>query len=138
MIIKSCEIHHVVMSADLNHHGTLFAGQGAKWFVEAGFIAAAALTAPENIVCVNIHGMKFKKPVAAGTIINYVSKVILAGKTRLVSYVKAIKSKNAELIVDGFITFVNVDRDGHPSPHGIILEAVTPEDVSLQEKAKAL
>ena len=75
MIIKSCEIHHVVMGADLNHHGTLFAGQGAKWFVEAGFIAAANLTAPENIFCVNIHGMQFKKPVAAGTIIKATTRI---------------------------------------------------------------
>gem|GEM_PF-3140744 len=27
MIIKSCEIHHVVIGADLSHHGTLFAGE---------------------------------------------------------------------------------------------------------------
>ncbi len=138
MIVKACEIHHVVMGADLNHHGTLFAGQGAKWFVEAGFIAAANLTAPENVVCVNIHGMQFKKSVPAGTILNYISKIVLAGKTRMVAYVKVVKSKNRELIVDGFLTFVNVDRNGRPLPHGITIEAVTPEDIALQEKAKAL
>ena len=138
MNIKSYEIHHVVMGVDLNHHGTLFAGQGAKWFVEAGFIAAAALTAPENIYCVNIHGMQFKKPVPVGTVVNYESKVVLAGKTSLVSYVKATNSKNRELIVDGFITFVHVGLDKRPLPHGLIIEAVTPEDAFLQEKAKAL
>jgi acyl-CoA hydrolase len=138
MIIKSYEIHHVVMGADLNHHGTLFAGQGAKWFVEAGFIAAANLTAPANIVCVNIHGMLFKKPVPAGTIIRYESKVVLTGNTRLVTYVRVVKSKNGEFIVDGFMTFVHVGLDGQPIPHGITVEAVTEEDLALQEKAKAL
>jgi acyl-CoA hydrolase len=138
MIIKSYEIHHVVMSADLNHHGTLFAGQSAKWFVEAGFIAAANLTAPPNIVCVNIHGMLFKKPVQAGTIIRYESKVVLAGNTRLISYVKVVKSKNEEFIVDGFMTFVHVNLQGKPIPHGIVIEAMTSEEKDLQDRAKAL
>lgn len=138
MQIKAHEIQHVVMGADLNHHGTLFAGQGAKWFVEAGFIAAANLTAPPNIVCVNIHGMLFKRPVPAGTIIRYESKVVLTGNTRLISYVKVVKSKNEEFIVDGFMTFVHVDLQGRPLPHGITLEAVSEEDLALQERAKAL
>ena len=32
----------LVKSEDLNHHGTLFAGRTAEWFVEAGFVSAAA------------------------------------------------------------------------------------------------
>ena len=31
----------LVKGEDLNHHGTLYAGRTAEWFVEAGFIAAA-------------------------------------------------------------------------------------------------
>jgi len=41
----------LVKSEDLNHHGTLFAGRSAEWFVEAGFIAAASVLPPKNIVC---------------------------------------------------------------------------------------
>lgn len=138
MIIKSFEIHHVVMGADLNHHGTLFAGQGSKWFVEAGFIAAANLASPENIVCVNIHGMQFKKPAPLGAIIRYESKVVLTGKSRLVSFVRAKISNSGELLVEGFITFVHVASDGHARPHGITIEATSSEDLALQERAKAL
>lgn len=138
MPIKKYEIHHVVMGADLNHHGTLFAGQGAKWFVESGFIAAANLTSPGNIVCVNIHGMHFKTRVPLGTIVRFESKMVLSGRTRLIAYVKAVKSENEEHIVDGFLTFVHVDPQGHPMPHGITIEADSDEDVLLQEKARAL
>jgi acyl-CoA hydrolase len=138
MFIKTCVIHHVVMGAELNHHGTLFAGQGAKWFVESGFIAAANITSPENIVCVNIHGMHFKIRVPLGTIIRFESKMILSGRTRLIAYVKAVNSKNEELIVDGFLTFVHVDLQGRPIPHGITIEAATEEDIALQERAKVL
>jgi acyl-CoA hydrolase len=135
---KTYIIHHLVRGEDLNHHGTLFAGQGAKWFVESGFIAAANATAPANIVCVNIHGMLFKKPVPGGTIIRYESKLILAGTTRLVSYIEVVKSKNEEHIVDGFLTFVHVDLQGKPLPHNLTIEAVTEDDKALQERAKTL
>lgn len=138
MFIKKYEIHHVVMGPDLNHHGTLFAGQGAKWFVESGFIAAANITSPKSIVCVNIHGMHFKTRVPLGTVVRYESKMILSGRTSLVAYVRAVKSKNEELIVDGFLTFVHVDSQGKPMPHGITIEAATEEDIDLQKRANLL
>lgn len=131
-------IHRLVKGEDLNHHGTLFAGQGAKWFVEAGFIAAANMTAPENIVCVNIHGMLFKKPVPAGAIVRYESQVVLTGTTRIVVYVKVVKSKDEEFVVDGFLTFVHVDLQGKPLPHGIKLEITTEAEKALHEKARNL
>lgn len=52
----------LVKSEDLNHHGTLFAGRTAEWFVESGFIAATTLLDPKNIVCLKIHGMYFTSP----------------------------------------------------------------------------
>ncbi|MFB3926434.1 MAG: acyl-CoA thioesterase, partial [Syntrophales bacterium] len=42
--MKTYIIHRQVKGQDLNHHGTLFAGRGAEWFVEAGLIAAASMT----------------------------------------------------------------------------------------------
>jgi len=79
--MKIYEIHHVVTGEDVSAHGTLFAGQGAKWIVESGFIAAASMTAPERIVCINIHVVSFKKPVALGAIIRFENKVVLAGRS---------------------------------------------------------
>ncbi len=37
-----------------------------EWFVEIGFIAAASMTRPENIVCVKVHSMEFLRPVQKG------------------------------------------------------------------------
>jgi acyl-CoA hydrolase len=45
---------------------------------------------------------------------------------------------HGELAVDGFITFVYVDEAGKSRPHGITIEANTPEEVALHERAKAL
>ncbi len=138
MEVKAVSMCRLVKGGDLNHHGTLFAGRGAEWFVEAGFIAAASLTSPESTVCVKIHGMVFTKPVKKGSLIRCDSKVVLAGRTSLVAYVKIVLHPSEEFIVDGFLTFINVDHQGKPTPHGISLEAVSPEDIELQAKAKSL
>ena len=68
--MKEYKISHLVKSEDLNHHGTLFAGRTAEWLVEAGFIAAAATHGrPQDILCVNVHGFTFKRPVQKGDMI---------------------------------------------------------------------
>ena len=126
--------HHLVKSEELNHHGTLYAGRSAEWFVEAGFIAASALAQPENIVCLQIHGLIFKKPVKLGEVVCYESKVILAGRTSLVAYVRVLTQD--EMMMDGFLTFVHVDAGGHAQPHGIVIEPSNDEDAALQQRAR--
>lgn len=128
--------NRLVKNEDLNHHGTLYAGRSAEWFVEAGFIAAASLTRPENIVCVKIHGMTFLRPVSPGEIIEFQSRVILAGRTSLNSYVRM--AAKGELVMDGFITFVHVGHDGKSLPHGIVITPLSAGDRDLQERARAL
>lgn len=129
-------INRLVKSEDLNHHGTLFAGRAAQWFVEAGFIAAASVTNPANIVCANIHGMIFRRPVRNGSIIRFESRIVLAGKTSLVSYVRV--SDRGEFLVDGFLTFVHVNSEGRPVPHGISADTDDPEIMDLQKRARLL
>ncbi|MDR7867837.1 MAG: hotdog domain-containing protein [Sporomusaceae bacterium] len=130
--------HHLIKGQDLNHHGTLYAGRGAEWFVEAGFAAAASMTNPENVVCLKIHGMTFKRPVRKGEIIRYISKVVHATRTKLVSYVKVEHANDDEVIVDGFMTFVHVDLEGKSLPHGLVIEPSDDEEAELQERAKQL
>lgn len=137
MKLRTHSICRLVKSEDLNHHGTLFAGKTAMWFVESGFIAVAGITHPENIVCLNIHGMLFKKPIANGHVVRFESKVVLAGRTRLVAYVKVLGNRDEEFLLDGFISFIHVDRQGVPVP-GIVIEATDPEDIALQEQAGKL
>ena len=138
MKLRTHNICRLVKSEDLNHHGTLFAGKTAMWFVESGFIAVAALTHPENIVCLNIHGMLFKKPIANGHVVRFESKVVLAGRTRLVSYVKVLGNRDEELLLDGFISFIHVDVQGKPVPHRLLIEPTDSEDIALQQQARNL
>ncbi len=134
--MKTFTTHRLVKSEDLNHHGTLFAGRGASWFVELGFVAAASMTRPENIVCLQIHGMTFSRPVHPGELVCYESSIVYAGRTKLVAYVRVEASEHQ--ILEGFITFVNVDANGKPLPHGKVVEPATPGEAELQARAKAL
>ena len=138
MSLQTFITHHLVKGQDLNHHGTLFAGRGAEWLVESGFVAASNMTNPENTVCLNIHGMVFTRPVAKGSIIRYESKVAHVGRTSMVVYIKVMMAKNDEFILDGFMTFIHVDKDGKSTPHGLVLEPVGDEEIALQQRAKSL
>ena len=82
--------------------------------------------------------MVFTRPVKNGSIIRSESKVVYAGKTSLVAYVKIVIHPTNEFVVDGFLTFIHVDLDGKPVPHGVTIEASLPEDIELQSKAKAI
>jgi len=134
--MKTLTIHHLVKGEDLNHHHTLFAGRGAEWMVEAGFIAAADLLPPQYVLCLKIHGMTFQRPVRPGEVIRFESKIVLTGRSRLIAYVRATTKE--ELTVEGFLTFVYVDDHGKSRPHGISIEAETPEEIALQEQAGTL
>lgn len=128
--------NHLVKSEDLNHHGTLYAGRSAEWFVEAGFIAAARIKPPDSVVCLKIHGMTFSRPVKCGEIVTYNSKIIYAGTTSLVAFIDVWARE--ELVVKGFITFIHVDENSKPIAHGIKITPIIEEDKILQEKAIAL
>jgi len=133
---KTFTTHHLVKSEDINHHGTLYAGRTAEWFVESGFIAAAALTNPKNTVCLEIHGMKFTSPIRCGEVIRVDSKVVYTGRSRMISFVRI--QAHDKMVVEGFLTFVHVDQDGKSEAHGIEITPVSEEDKDLYRQAQQL
>jgi acyl-CoA hydrolase len=138
-ICPTCTVTmRLIKSEDLNHHGTLFAGRTAEWFVESGFIAAASLLNPQNIVCLKIHGMFFTKPAVSGDVLKFSSKVVFAGNSSITSYIHVEKNDADKPLVDGFVTFIHVDENTRPSPHNLKITPVTEEDKYLYETAKNL
>jgi acyl-CoA hydrolase len=138
-ICPSCMVTmRLVKSEDLNHHGTLFAGRTAEWFVESGFIAAASLLNPQNIVCLKIHGMYFTKPAKSGDVLKFSSKVVFAGRTSITTYVHVENNREENPLVDGFVTFIHVDENTRPAPHFLEINPETEEDRMLLETAKNL
>ena len=134
--------HRLVRSEHLNHHGTLYAGRGAEWFVESGFVAASQLLPAENLICVQIDSLHFQRSVRCGEVVCYNSRILYAGRTSLVAYIRVRGKKDDKLcsdsIVDGFATFVHVDDSTRPVPHGLEMEPACEEDFLLIEKFQLL
>lgn len=128
----------LIKSEDLNHHGTLFAGRTAEWFVESGFIAAASLLEPQNVVCLKIHGMYFTSPARPGEVLKFESRIVYTGKSSLVSYIRVCKGNCDKPLVDGFVTFIHVDGDTKPTPHNLEVVPETEADRKLMESAMNL
>lgn len=130
--------HRLVKTEDLNHHGTLFAGRGAEWLIESGFIAVASLLNAKNIICAKVHGIQFTSPVKPGEILRFDSAVVNTGRTSLTSYIGVMRKGEDKAIVEGYITFVHVDEHTKPQPHGITVEPLTENEKQQQEVAKNL
>ena len=135
--MKKYGTSHLVAGADLNHHGTLFAARAAAWFVEAAFVAASCTYGKNEIVCLNIQNMSFKRPVKPGTILNFEARVVLAGKTSFIVAVSAADALSGEKAIDGMLTFVTVDEQtGKKVEHNIVLDE--PEnEAEIQQRAAA-
>jgi len=130
-MLEETVISHLIRPEDLQHHGTLFAGRMAEWFVETCFIAACRLTGrPEDIVCVQIHGMHFRKPANNGDIIEIRSKIAYLSRTSITVYGQAFINQNKVHAVSGMITFVTVNKENIPYAHGLVL----PEEYIAQNR----
>ena len=129
---------HLVKGEDLNHHGTLFAARTASWFVESAFSAAAIEHGdPHEILCRNIHGMSFEIPVQNGEVVVFTSRVAFTGKTSLMVHVGVKLESSGETAVDGYLTFVTVDKaTGKKRAHGIVLDEAQDER-EREERAEA-
>lgn len=131
-------ISHLIRPEDLNHHGTLFAGRMAEWMVEGCFIAASRLLGrPEDIVCVKVHGMHFRRPAQRGDILELRSRVVWVGRTSLTVSAEAFLNEEDDPAVRGMATFVSVDAHGNPYAHGLLLDPAYLEQVKpLAEEAR--
>lgn len=139
MNLKSTITHRLVKSEDLNHHKTLFAGRCAEWFVESSFIAVATYIPPKEVVCLKIHGMEFLYPVHAGDVLTFESKIAANGKSTLTIFTRVYSDNKVDItFCEGFVTFVHVDENTVPKPHGIVIEPKTPEEIRLYEEARSL
>ena len=121
-MLTETSISHLIRPEDLQHHGTLFAGRMAEWLVETCFVAASRLVGkPEDVVCVQIHGISFKKPANNGDIVDIKARVALLGPTSITVCGQAFVNNGEIPSVSGMITFVTVDKEGKPYEHGLIL-----------------
>ena len=138
-MLQETFISHLVKPEDLQHHGTLFAGRMAEWLVETCFITACRLVGkPGDVVCAQIHGIRFTKPIANGDIIEIKARAALVGTTSITIHGQALTSGEKTPSVTGMATFVTVDKQGKPYPHGLGLsEEYIAQNREIYEEALA-
>ena len=121
-VIMESTILHLIRPEDLNHHGTMFAGQMAKWLVEAGLMTASCLIGkPEDIVCVQLNGMTFKKPLNNGDLISIRSRIAFLGNSSIIVCSQVFRRPDVAPIVSNMATFVTVNKQNKPYEHGFKL-----------------
>jgi len=136
-VLEQTRISHLVKPEDLQHHGTLFAGRMAEWMVETCYIAACRLVgSPEDVVCVQVHGLHFKKPATNGDIIDIRARVAFAGSTSITVHTQVFINDDKTASASGMATFVTVDKDGKPYAHGLSLtEEYIKQNREIYEEA---
>ena len=117
---------HLVKSVDLNHHGTLFAGKMAMWFVEVGFLAARAALdcSAGSLVCLRVQGLDFRQSVPKGSTVVLEGKVAHMGRSSITIDVDASvlgPKRSHQPVTDGYATFVYVE-DGRAAAHGVAVD----------------
>ena len=84
--------------------------------------------------------MSFSKSVKKGTIVKFTGRVVYTGNTSLVVAVTAKDSLTGEAAIEGYITFVTIDKDTEKKmPHKVVLDDVSSEEEQqLRTNAKRL
>jgi acyl-CoA hydrolase len=128
---------HLIRPEDLNHHGTLFAGQIAKWLVEAGLITVSRLVGkPEDVVCVQVNSLTFKSPLNNGDLIEIKSRIAYLGSSSITVFSEVLRKQDAVPVVSNMATFVTVDKQNKPYKHGFKLtEKYIAENRDIYEEA---
>lgn len=139
--MKTYSAAHLIKTENLNHHGTLFAGRSAEWMVEASFFAAAAEHGdPDEVVCVQINSLTYKKPVPKGDIISIQARVVRVLRSSIMVHAEAISQITHATLVESFMTFVTIDAHTRiKKRHAIVLdEPDSAREIELRNRAAEL
>lgn len=117
--IKKSEtrIFKAVFPNTTNHYDTLYGGTAMALMDEVAFIAGTRFCR-KRLVTVSSDRIDFTKPIAAGTIVELVGKVVHVGRTSLKIgveiFVEQMYDEHREIAIKGTFTFVAIDEDKNP------------------------
>ena len=108
-----------VFPSTTNHHNTLFGGTALAWMDEVSFIAATRFCRLP-LVTVSTDRIDFKHPIAAGSIVELVGRVVKVGNTSLKVevevFVESMTCDGREKAIHGLFSFVAIDEEKRPVP----------------------
>src|SRR5215831_2309407 len=109
--------HRLVLPADANHHGTLYAGSLLRLALEAGYAAAWNHVGTEaNLVLRRVLNLECLRPVPVGTVIEIRGVVLHRGHTYLVTGLAGSPLACGEgPWLEALLGFAQVDAAGRPT-----------------------
>ena len=120
------ELTELVLPAQANHYGTLFAGQALSMLAQAAFTAASR-HARSNVVLAGVENLRFTAPVPVGNLFIMAARVISAGPSSMV--VEVVASREDPLtgarapVAQGQFQMVAVNEHGRP-------QKITAQEIS--------
>lgn len=108
--------HRLVLPADANHHGTLYAGSLLRYALETAYAAACRGAGPEaNLMLRRVLSLECRRSVPVGTLVELRGAVLQVRQGSLVVGVVGMPFEGHTLPwMDGLLGFVQVDPSGLP------------------------
>jgi acyl-CoA hydrolase len=115
--------HRLILPADANHHGTLYAGSLLRYALEAAYAAGTRGAGPTaNLMLRRVVSLECRRSVPVGALVEIRGAVLQVRQCYLVVGVVGMPLEGHELPwMDGLFGFVQVDAAGLPVelPEGI-------------------
>lgn len=110
--------HRLVLPADANHHGTLYAGSLLRYALESGYATACRAAGPEgNLMLRRVLSLECRRSVPVGSLVEIRGAVLQAKRGYLVAGVVGMPLDGHTLPwMDGLLGFAQVDAAGLPAP----------------------
>lgn len=108
--------HRLVLPADANHHGTLYAGSLLRYGLEAAYAAASRAVGPAaNLMLRRVVSLECRRSVPVGSLVEIRGAVVDVRQAYLVVGVVGMPLHGHTLPwMDGLFGFVQVDGAGLP------------------------
>lgn len=115
--LRDPAIRIVLLPKDTNANGTIFGGIILSHIDLAGAVQAKKHTR-ERIVTVAMKEVIFKQPVLVGEVVSFYTTTVRVGRTSVTVAVdvEVFRSGEEIKVTEAELTFVAVDKDGHPKP----------------------
>ena len=127
MPITETTSHRLVLPADANHHGTLYAGSLLRYALEAAYATGSRATGPAaNLMLRRVASLECRRSVPVGTLVEIRCGILQVRRAYLVVGVVGMPTPGGTLPwMDGLLGFVQVDAAGLPVP--------LPQEVKMVE-----
>ena len=109
--------HRLVLPADANHHGTLYAGSLLRYALDSGYATACRAAGPEgNLMLRRVLSLECRRSVPVGSLVEIRGGVLQAKRGYLVAGVVGMPLDGHTLPwMDGRLGFAQVDAAGLPA-----------------------